>query len=109
MTNEEWIPVAKSDPGGGYEWDSFSVMYSQGEYFWSQQSGCSCDWLDETDRSRYQKGEKADVYNAIFRWNGGSFGNITDATRLMEQVFHWKPPEPLNKPMTEEEIANDQE
>lgn len=109
-TTSEWLRVAHSDPGGDYAWDAFDVHYSEGSFFWTHQMGCSCNSLDDyiLDRSLYQKGERGDVYKAITQWGGGRFGSITDATRLIEQVFHWKVPEPLNKPMTEEEIANDE-
>jgi hypothetical protein len=83
----------EADTGGGYDWNVFGVRLKDGVFYWSSDSGCSCngpwDFLDfPQDFEGY--GNAHDAIKALNAWSSGSY-RASNSETLLQKLLDYRP------------------
>lgn len=103
MTEKKWpyeAVTTLSDNSTGYEWGEAGIAYKDGQYYWTEQSGCSCnmfEWPEDPDSwnrpaswgGRGSRHEAIALLNGLPEGDWGYARSVVD--RAIQDVLSFKP------------------
>ena len=91
---EDFRLVIKATAYESYEWAEFLAWYSPSsrKYFWSGQSGCSCNMFEIYKLDNLENGSKQDMVNALRRFmqERDYYYSLERALEYLETAKRWR-------------------